>query len=108
MDKKSSMSIISDMNQYMQFQTATAIESAAKNQGTAGDSMGLGAGVGLGMILPQAMMSSFNATPQSQSNAVGNSDTLESKLKTLKSLLDQSLISEEEYKTKKEKILESL
>ena len=29
MDKKSSMSIISDMNQYMQFQTATAIEDAA-------------------------------------------------------------------------------
>ena len=109
MDKKSSMSIISDMNQYMQFQTATAIEDAANNQGSAGDSMGIGAGLGLGMILPQSMMSSFSGQDINfQNNKNTESDSIEEKLKTLKSLLDQELLSQEEYQDKRKKLLESL
>ncbi|MDB9805710.1 SPFH domain-containing protein [Porticoccaceae bacterium] len=109
MDKKSSMSIISDMNQYMQFQTATAIEDAANNTGTAGATMGMGAGLGLGMILPQSMMNSFNANPAqppAQQAPVANS--LETKLKTLKSLLEQDLLTKEEYSAKRTKLLDSL
>ena len=109
MDKKSSMSIISDMNQYMQFQTATAIEDAANNTGTAGATMGMGAGLGLGMILPQSMMNSFNANsaqPPTQPTPVANS--LETKLKTLKSLLEQDLLTKEEYSAKRTKLLDSL
>jgi len=109
MDKKSSMSIISDMNQYMQFQTATAIEDAANNTGTAGATMGMGAGLGLGMILPQSMMNSFNANsaqPPTQPTPVANS--LEKKLKTLKSLLEQDLLTKEEYSAKRTKLLDSL
>ena len=109
MDKKSSMSIISDMNQYMQFQTATAIEDAANNQGSAGDSMGIGAGLGLGMILPQSMMSSFSGQDINfQNNKNTESDSIEEKLKTLKSLLDQELLTQEEYQDKRKKLLESL
>lgn len=112
MDKKSSMSIISDMNQYMQFQTATAIEDAANNQGTAGDSMGLGAGLGLGMILPQSMMNSFNQNSNFQgsqsSSSAGPSESLESKLKSLNSLLEQNLITKDEFDSKRSKLLENL
>ena len=109
MDKKSSMSVISDMNQYMQFQTATAIEDAANNTGTAGATMGMGAGLGLGMILPQSMMNSFNANPaQPPAQPAPVANSLETKLKTLKSLLEQDLLTKEEYSAKRTKLLDNL
>jgi len=109
MDKKSSMSVISDMNQYMQFQTATAIEDAANNQGMAGDTAGMGAGLGLGMILPQAMMNSFNQQNTIQQNSsLSESGSLESKFKTLKSLHEQGILNDEEYNSKRLALLEQL
>ena len=109
MDKKSSMSVISDMNQYMQFQTATAIEDAANNQGMAGDTAGMGAGLGLGMILPQAMMNSFNQQNTTQQNSVSTEPgSLESKFKTLKSLHEQGILNDEEYSSKRLALLEQL
>lgn len=107
MDKKSSMSIISDMNQYMQFQTATSIEDAANNQSLAGLGVGAGAGFGLGMVLPQAMASSFDSGGNSQ--ITSNSDSsLEEKLRTLKNLYDNELLTEDEYKAKREQVLGTL
>jgi len=107
MDKKSSMSIISDMNQYMQFQTATSIEDAANNQSLAGLCVGAGAGFGLGMVLPQAMANSFDSGGNSQ--ITSNSDSsLEEKLRTLKNLYDNELLTEDEYKAKREQVLGTL
>jgi len=107
MDKKSSMSIISDMNQYMQFQTATSIEDAANNQSLAGLGVGAGAGFGLGMVLPQAMANSFDSGGNSQ--ITSNSDSsLEEKLRTLKNLYDNELLTEDEYKAKREQVLGTL
>lgn len=108
MDKRSSMSIISDMNQFMQYQTATSIEDAANNQSLAGLGVGAGAGFGLGMVMPQAMSKSFTGESNEAKQASVSSDSLESRLQTLKNLLDNGLISEEEHKIKREKILESL
>lgn len=109
MDKKSSMSVISDMNQYMQFQTATAIEDAANNQGMAGDTAGMGAGLGLGMMLPQAMINSFNQQNTIQQNSsLSESGSLESKFKTLKSLHEQGILNDEEYNSKRLALLEQL
>jgi len=110
MDKRSSMSIISDMNQYMQFQTATAIEDAANNQGTAGNALGLGAGLGLGMILPQSMMNSFNQSgvPQGNMNSQGSGSDFESKIRSLKTLFEQGLLTEEEYNSKREQVLQDI
>lgn len=110
MDKRSSMSIISDMNQYMQFQTATAIEDAANSQGAAGDALGLGAGLGLGMILPQSMMNSFAQTggPQSNMNSKSSGSDFESKIRSLKTLFEQGLLTEEEYQSKRDKVLDEI
>lgn len=48
-DKRSKMGILGDLNKYMQFQTAEAIEKAAENpSGMAG--MGAGMGAGFGMV----------------------------------------------------------
>ncbi|HEX3045946.1 MAG TPA: SPFH domain-containing protein [Bacillota bacterium] len=62
MDKRTSMGVIGNMQQYTQYQTAEAIRDAAQNPGgNAGTGMGFGAGMAMG----QAMMNSmnFNNTP---------------------------------------------
>ncbi len=49
MDKRSSMALAGDMNQYTQFQAANAIEEVAKRPGGGGNNMFMDAGVGLAM-----------------------------------------------------------
>jgi membrane protease subunit (stomatin/prohibitin family) len=44
LDKRSSMGIIGNLNQYTQYQAATAMEKAAENDGMAGGGMGMGMG----------------------------------------------------------------
>lgn len=65
-DKRSSMGIVGDLNQFMQFQTATALTDAAKNQGS-----GAGEGVGLGMGFAMAQQMANVFQPRQQPQAVG-------------------------------------
>lgn len=56
LDKRSSMAVLGDMNQYTRFQTANAIGDAANNPGgLAGAGAGLGAGVAIGGAMADAM-----------------------------------------------------
>ncbi|MFN8579028.1 MAG: SPFH domain-containing protein [Candidatus Sericytochromatia bacterium] len=57
LDKRSSMGIIGNLNAYTQFQSANAIEDAAKNPGGLAAS---GVGMGLGMNMANQMNNSFN------------------------------------------------
>jgi hypothetical protein len=54
LDKRSSMGIVGDLNNYAKFQTAEAIRDAAKNPGTAGAVVGLGMGQVFGGMMGQA------------------------------------------------------
>lgn len=108
-DRKAAMSVIGDMNQYMQYQTATALGDAANNPGgAASGGVGLGAGLGLGMILPQSIMNSFGKSISSNQDNSASSEPLAEKLKLLKSLKDQDLLSDEEYLSKREKLLSQI
>jgi membrane protease subunit (stomatin/prohibitin family) len=52
-DERTGMGVIGNMNQYMQFKAARAVEDAAQNQGgAAGATAGLGIGAGLGFAMP--------------------------------------------------------
>ncbi|MDR1744425.1 MAG: SPFH domain-containing protein [Planctomycetota bacterium] len=51
LDKRTQMGVLGDMNRYTQFQAANALESAAKNEGGAGNMVGMLAGVNLGGIM---------------------------------------------------------
>lgn len=65
LDKRTSMGIIGNLDSYMKFQTAEALQAAAQNPG--GGGAGLGAGLGAGMAMAQQMM---NVTaPQQQAAA---------------------------------------
>jgi len=51
LDKRSSMGVIGNMQQYTQFQAANAMEQAAQNQGAAGGMAAGGMGMGLGFAM---------------------------------------------------------
>ncbi|SES69059.1 SPFH domain-containing protein [Anaerobranca gottschalkii] len=72
LDKRTSMGVIGNMQQYTQYQTAEAIRDAAQNQGggLAGAGVGLGAGVGIGQVMSQAFNQNMQSTPQPQGNEV--------------------------------------
>jgi membrane protease subunit (stomatin/prohibitin family) len=52
-DERSGMGAIGDMQRYMAFKAARAMEAAAGNPGEAGSAAGLGLGAGIGMMMPQ-------------------------------------------------------
>jgi len=66
LDKRSSMGILGNLNQYAQFQAANAMEAAAKNPGGANPGIELG----MGMAMAQQMGQMFNQN-QNQQNQGG-------------------------------------
>jgi membrane protease subunit (stomatin/prohibitin family) len=71
-DRKSSMNIAGNLDQYMKFQTAEAIRDAANNEGgIAGAGAGLGAGMAMGQMMSQMLgrpaEQQQTPAPQSQS-----------------------------------------
>lgn len=70
MDKRTSMGIVGNLQQYTQFQAANAMEAAAKNPG--GDA-GAGIGMGMGFAMAGQMAQSMNPlNQQNQVNQTGN------------------------------------
>lgn len=67
MDKRTSMGIVGNLQQYTQFQTANAIEAAAKNPG--GDA-GAGMGMGMGFAMANQMAQGLNPQQQQQAGHV--------------------------------------
>ncbi|GKV64537.1 MULTISPECIES: SPFH domain-containing protein [unclassified Sporosarcina] len=58
MDKRTTMGVLGNMQQYQQYQAAEAIRDIAKNDsggGLAGAGMGMGAGVSMGQVMANAM-----------------------------------------------------
>ena len=119
-DERSGMAAVGDMNAYMKFKTARAIGDAASQPGggaggMASAGMGAGLGAGIGMMLPQMMRdamqggTSQGAPAASQGAApAAEADPVADKLRRLKGLLDQGLISKEEYDAKRQKLLEEI
>ena len=59
LDTRTKMGMLGDMNRYAQYQSATAIDDAAKNPGGAA---GAGIGIGAGIALGQQMGTHMNPT----------------------------------------------
>ncbi|WP_019672013.1 SPFH domain-containing protein [Psychrobacter lutiphocae] len=118
LDKRISMGMIGDMDAYTRFQTAEAIQHAAKNEGgMAGVGAGLGVGMNMGQVMSEAMASgqpqAQTAQPQAQQQqpqpaATESATDFTAKLSQLKGLLDQGLISQADYDEAKTKILTQL
>ncbi|BCY06275.1 SPFH domain-containing protein [Actinoplanes sp. L3-i22] len=55
LDKRTSMGVVGNLDAYTKFQTANAIEDAAKNPGGAGEAFGIGIGMAAGQRATQSM-----------------------------------------------------
>ena len=115
MDKKSSMAVIGDMSRFMQYQTATSLELAASNSGAAGEAAGLVAGLGLGMVVPKTITQTLGVNDAAPSQiepapapAPAPEKSVSDRLTELKALMDQGLIDEAFFNSKRDEILSSL
>jgi len=116
-DERSGMGALGDLNAYMKFKTARAIGDAAQQSGgaaggTVGAGLGLGLGAGVGAMLPgmmrDAMQGSGSAAPAAPAPAAAAASPVAEKLRQLKGLLDEGLISQEEFNAKRQKLLEEM
>jgi len=104
-DARSGMAAVGNMDDFMKFKAANALQSAADNpSGGASNGVGLGAGLGMGMMLPQYLMDAAKKT--TDQNASSHSAT--EKIKKLKELFDMGAITQDEFQSKKTQLLSEL
>ena len=96
-DTRSGMGALGNLDQYMKFKVANAIEDAANNSSGTGEGMGLGAGLGMGLNMANMISQTIN-------NQNPKEDSIE-KIKKLKKLLDIGAITQAEFDNKKNEIL---
>lgn len=84
---------------FAELQKLKALRDVAKNEGTAGAGMGLIAGLDFGQTVQQNSQADKNDTDKT---------VIKNKLKELKELFEEELISEEEYNLKKKNLLDSM
>lgn len=109
LDERIGMGIVGDITRYTQYQTAQAIPLAAENEGGIA---GIGAGLAAGMNIATVMTSGLTGTVAAQtapavSTENGSSD-LTARLAQLKTLLEQNLISQNDYDTAKAEIIKKI
>ena len=108
LDKRASMKLVGDMDNYARFQAANAMEAAASNPGGgASDGLALGAGLAMGQAMAAAMGTGSGSDAAVPGASSGGSGVAE-RLQKLKELLDQGLISDEDYEQKKAEVLTEL
>lgn len=110
LDSRVGMGIVGNLSQYTQWQTAQAIPLAAQNEGgVAAMGAGLGVGVGIGQAMAGAMGQMVNPPVTTQATVQATTaQEPQAKLSQLKTLLDNNLISQEDYDLAKAEILKQL
>jgi membrane protease subunit (stomatin/prohibitin family) len=124
-DERSGIGVLGNMNTYMQYQAAQAMGNIGEGGGGEGggnlaEGAGLGAGLGMGMAMSDMMRQAMTggqqqqqptqqqAPQQPESPAGGGSADPAQRLAQAKQMLDQGLISEEEYNEIRQRILASM
>ncbi len=108
LNERISMGIVGDLNQYTKYQAATSIPIAAANEGgMAGIGAGLGAGMTVGQIMTQSLQQGLTTEPLQAAPEQASQEPTQ-KLAQLKTLLDQGLITAEDYEQAKAEVLKQL
>ena len=114
LDQRIGMNMIGDMQRFTQYQVATAIPEAARNEGgMAGMGVGLGAGVGFGQVMGQAMASAMQpaagvAAPAPTAVAPVSADDVVATIEKLHGLVEKGILSADEFAAKKAELLKKL
>lgn len=100
LDKASSMRVVGDVDQYVRFQTAEAIDTAAAQSGGVA---GIGAGAAAGMAIGQSMAGGM-AAPAARTPAQPPEDPYQ-QIEKLHRLMTAGAITQEEFDAKKTALL---
>jgi membrane protease subunit (stomatin/prohibitin family) len=103
---KAQMDILGD--KYAQKRMLDIGEAGAKNEGAGGGMMQAGMGMGMGQMMAGMMGQMAPGMAGQQQAAQGAADDPMAKIQKLKGMLDQGLITQEEFNAKKAKILEAM
>ncbi len=115
-NERSSMGALGNLDQYMKFKTAQAMEKAAENEG-GGGAAGMGVGLGAGMTMANMMMGSMNPQnqqQQQQNNQQNQQPVQQSQedvlatIEKLAKLKDAGALTQEEFDAKKKDLLSKL
>jgi membrane protease subunit (stomatin/prohibitin family) len=99
LDQRISMGMLGDLQRYTQFQVASSIPDAARNEGGLA---AMGAGLGFGQMIGQAMA---GATMPA---AAAGTDEIVATLEKLHALVGKGVLSQAEFDAKKEELLKKL
>lgn len=102
LDKGSSMRVLGDLDRYAKFQSADAIEAAAKNEGGIA---GIGVGAGAGLALGQAMAGALQPGQSAQPAPAAPAEDPYEQITKLHKLMTVGAISQEEFDAKKAELL---
>jgi membrane protease subunit (stomatin/prohibitin family) len=115
LDTRISMGMAGDLGKFTQYQTATSIPLAAQNEGgIAGIGAGLAAGAALGQTMAAGMAvgalpgTAAAAVPPAAATTAAAAPDAQQRLQQLKQLLDQELITQQDYDSAKTEILKKL
>ena len=109
-NERSAMGALGNLDQYMKFKTAQAMEKAAENPG-GGGTAGLGVGLGAGMTMANMMMGSMQQQQQGGQQQGEKKMTQEDVLATIEKLAklkDAGALTQEEFDAKKKDLLSKL
>lgn len=119
-NERSSMAAVGNLDQYMKFKTAQAMEKAAENEGQGGMA-GMGVGLGAGMGMANMMMGSMQQGQQKggqQGEQQGGKESGQEKKPTqeevlatiekLAKLKESGALTEDEFNAKKKELLSKL
>ena len=100
-DIRSGIGAIGNLDQYMKFKVANAIGDSAQNNGSTGNAFNTGAGLALGMLLPQMINLGINPSGKDSKDSVD-------KIRMLKELLEMGAITQAEFESKKAALLNEI
>jgi membrane protease subunit (stomatin/prohibitin family) len=106
-NERSAMGAIGNLDAYMKFKTAQAMEKAAENP-DGGGTAGLGVGLGAGMTMANMMMGSMGGQQQQGGQQKQSSEDVMAMIEKLAKLKDAGAITQEEFDTKKKELLAKL
>ncbi len=93
---------------YRMKRTFDTMEKAAGSDGMAGGAMGAGMGFSMGNQMGQMMNQTMGSQQQGGQGGGQSGDDPTAKIKKLKAMLDEELITQEEYDAKKKQILDNI
>lgn len=108
-NERSSMSAVGNLDSYMKFKTAQAMEKAAENEGSGG-AAGIGVGLGAGMTMANMMMGSMGQQQQQggQQQTKQSQDDVIAMIEKLAKLKEAGALTQEEFDAKKKELLSKL